>query len=199
MAGVAETKLAGALRMLHGPRSLLERFGSEFVGSALAHARLSDDYREQRQKGTAMATTTHTVDTGMTYDPDAADERPRRRVHVHLHGFNDEAENIEQGAAKGTNGAQRADGKVGPRLVMKLPLPASAYQLIAADDGSCGLFVSSPVDGTMDPGAGNGTGNRLTGDQKKLAAVARQRDAARSRGILASINEAHRKMWGSAA
>jgi hypothetical protein len=85
--------------------------------------------------------------------------------------------------------------KVGPRRIMRLDGPASAYVITTTADGETWLCRASDIDGKLESGEGNtGTGIRL----RALDAVARREieaDAARSRRMLASINAANRAFW----
>jgi hypothetical protein len=51
-----------------------------------------------------------------------------------------------------TQGGLRPGGAVGPRRILKLDGPASAYQIISSADGETWLCFSGKIDGSMDPG-----------------------------------------------
>jgi hypothetical protein len=89
-----------------------------------------------------------------------------------------------------------SSGLVGPRRIMRLDGPASAYQILTTADGETWLCLSSSISGQHDPGAGSaGVGiapRPLVTDTMKREV---QRDARWSRTTLRSINEANRAFW----
>ena len=75
----------------------------------------------------------------------------------------DQLSDIPQGQGSNvTEMGANPEGGVGPRRVMRLSGPASAYSIVSSNDGEAWLVMSSEVDGTLDPGT-------LTGDRLRIS------------------------------
>jgi hypothetical protein len=90
-------------------------------------------------------------------------------------------------------------GLAGPRRILKLPGPATAYQILADATGQTWLVQSSDIDGKLEPGIGSvgiGSGPRSL-DQAMRREVERQRDAKWCGDQLRAINAANRRRWSN--
>ena len=113
-------------------------------------------------------------------------------MHIHVHGLtrDDNGDLIEAGE-QGTNGAQRADGRVGGKLVMVLPGDATSYYIAHDGQGRACLYRSVESDDLLDPGTVSIKSKTLSGDQRRAVA----RDARRSFSLLSGINRKNAAFW----
>jgi hypothetical protein len=187
--GPAEMRLDQAIELLRGKPGSIEDLGPDYVRQARAAAVYADGVRD----GAVLSEPVVRFHDAAPPLVRSQSIKPRKggAMHIHIHGTRDDNAAEIKAGEQGTNGAQRADGRVGAKLVQKLPGPASAYFIAIADDGSTGLYRSADVDGQMDPGSISLKSTTLNADQKRAVT----RDARRSNVLLRRINEANRQFW----
>jgi hypothetical protein len=82
-----------------------------------------------------------------------------------------------------TEGGLNPGGGVGPRRILRLDGPASAYQIISSADGETWLCFSGKIDGSMDPGAISDVRTRTRDAARARAEIEQARSAAWAKDI----------------
>jgi hypothetical protein len=133
---------------------------------------------------------------------DAAPARRGEEIHLYLHdqGNSDLTETMTRSDGGITAMGDDPEGEVGPRRVMKLPGPASAYSIITDAEGQTWVVQASDVDDQMDAGRTNeGSGMRFFGDRQHYQGLQRRIDGKRAfeqRNKLKAMAAAQKKFWG---
>jgi hypothetical protein len=174
---VAAMTLDEAIKILKGKPGSIEALGAEYVQHARAAEVIGRAHRTKdaaSKRGKLMG---RMKDQGPEVDPTSVTTAQRVRTTT------------EMGADP--------EGSVGPRRILRLDGPATAYSIVTDANGETWLCLSSDVEGVLDPGDTRGaTFDHAAAQQRQQ--MMRRLDEARakaSRGVLAGINKANRAMW----
>jgi hypothetical protein len=84
------------------------------------------------------------------------------------------------------------EGEVGPRRIMRLNGPATAYQVLTDATGQTWLCISSDIDGQHDPGGALTGGNSVTTDRARREMRAH---ATWSQRTMQAVQRQHQAFW----
>jgi hypothetical protein len=105
----------------------------------------------------------------------------------------DYRESLATGQGERSEMGRDPSTNVGPRRILKLDGPASAYQIVSSANGETWLCFSGKIDGAEEPGRAN-TGNRFINDARERV----QREQAANRRYAAAISDFWKKQSGHA-
>jgi hypothetical protein len=105
----------------------------------------------------------------------------------------DYRESLATGRGERTEMGANPSNEVGPRRIMRLDGPASAYLIITNANGETWLCFSGKIDNAEQPGR-TVTGNRFINDARERA----QREQAANRKYAAAISDFWKKQSGHA-